>query len=621
MTHDNEATLTDETTPSDDQSTSQVTLSDATRDLADAIDLLEPGKPLVLTEGLLLTDNGNLIMSQYVDIGVDKLRYRPSMLLKSIDAKYGLEHAPDIQLSAPSRFREYGETLIQDDQEGRALRETKTETPPRSYEDQNREQERALSLLGQERVTLNTADTPSVHTDTESMTFGGGSWIYCTSIPPAQAEWGARRAELGGSYNHDSLIRQPGKFALALGEMFADQRGPQGKQGHFTHAGGIRSFHNSQLVMHGPVWYTDDVLRFLASRQSEPLYNMYPLFVKHSKYRILREYRFVLHCQTPVEAETLRLHITGALRDTLAPPRAAGHMTFQRLQHPDADSASQKVEGPTPTHKTKTQTRRKSERQRRTLSIGGEVAQEEIIDSEQTIVLTTKLPPDGVEHDGSLTEASTRGEGKFTETENRERRIGGMTTDTMTRWRTRIISIADASGADQLFSLEDRDHAAELLEAVGRPFEAFSTLPQQATEALRSLAHQAGHVEPDVELQTMSACWNSIWAICNLYECFGDVVASVCIEHNEFVAITLKQSSLTGAEGKILVGPRGTFAYMLTRGDEQLPGHGGTENRLLFFPDEEARAAFEEFGWAPLEDEPSSMQQPSYENSQTVNRR
>ena len=603
MGQNDEAALDDKPTPSGEQSKSEVELPDGTADLTVAVELLEPGKPLVLNEGFLVTDNGHMIMSQYVDIGVDKLRHRLAILVKSTEAKYGLEHAPDIQLSTPSRFREYGETFIHDDQEGRARRETKTESPPRSYEEQNREQEKALSLLGQERVTItNTGNTES-HTDTESMTFGGSSWIYCTSIPATPAERSARRAKLPNRYDHESVIRQPGKFALALGEMCADQRGPQGKKGHFTHAGGIRSLHDSQLVLHGPVWYTDDVLGFLKSRQSEPLYNMYPLFVKHSKYRDQREYRFVLHCETPVEAETLHLHITGAMRDALAPPGAAGHATFQRLEDSDADSSSQKVVGPTPTHQTMTRTRQKSGRQRRTLSVGGEVVQEEIITSEETIVLTTKLPADGVEHARSGPEAPTPGEGEFTETENRERRIAGAPTDKMTRWRTRVFSIADTSGADKLFTLEDRDHAVELLEAVGRPFVAFSTLPQQAAETLKTLAHQAAHVEPEVEVQTMSACWNGIWAICNLYECFGDVVASVGIEHNEFVAITLKESAHTGAEGKILVGPRGTFAYMLTRGDEQLPGHGGTKSRLFFFPDEEARTAFEEFGWTPLEEQ------------------
>ena len=228
MDQNDEAALDDKSTPSGAQSKPDVELSDVTGDLAVAIELLEPGKPLVLNEGCLVTDSGHMIMSQYVDIGVDKLSHRLAFLVKSIEAKYGLEHAPDIQLSAPSRFREYGETFIHDDQEGRAQRKTKTENPLRSYEEQNREQERALCLLGQEGVTIRNTGTTSFHTDTESMTFGRHSWIYCTSIPATRDEWSARRAKLPDRYDHESVIRQPGKFALALGTMFADQRGPQG---------------------------------------------------------------------------------------------------------------------------------------------------------------------------------------------------------------------------------------------------------------------------------------------------------------------------------------------------------------------------------------------------------
>ena len=329
---------------------------------------------------------------------------------------------------------------------------------------------------------------------------------------------------------------------------------------------------------------------------------MYPLFVKHSEYRDQREYRFVVHCENPVEAETLHLQITGAMRDALAPPGTVGRVTFEPLEGGDADASALKVSPPSPTHKTMTRTRNKSGKHRRTLSIGGEVAQEEIITSEQTIVLTTKLPADGVELVGSGPEDPTPGDGEFIEMETRERRIEGATTDKTTSWRSRMFTITDTSGADKLFTLEERDHAAELLEAVGRPFVAFSALPQQAAEVLKDLARQASNVDPEVEVQIMSACWNSIWAVCNLQECFGDIVASVGIAHDEFVAITLTGSSDAGAEGTILVGPRGTFAYVLTRRDEQLPGHGGAENRLFFFPDEQARSAFEEYGWSPLED-------------------
>ncbi|MCY3941337.1 MAG: hypothetical protein OXG29_09710 [Gammaproteobacteria bacterium] len=567
-----------------------------------AIEFLEPGKPLVLSGGFLVTDGGHLILSQYVDIGVNKLTRRPSRLVKFIEAKYGLEHASDIQLSAPYRFRDYGETFIQDDQEGHAHRETRTESPPQSYEEHSREQERALSLLGQRGITITNSETPSVQTKTESFTFGRSSWIYCTAIETTPEERSAKLAKLPRRYEHDTVIRQPGKFALTLGEMLADQRGPQGKRGDSKHPAGLRSFHNTQLVLHGPVWYTDDVLGFLESRRSEPLYYMYPLFLKHSEYQDQQEYRFVLHCETPVESETLLLNITGALRDSIAPTRTVGHVTYQRREDSSADSSG-RVSGPTPTHLTMTQTRNSSNRRRRTLSIEGEVAREEIITSEQKIVLTTELPAGGVEHAGNDPETPTPREGTVTESETRERRIAGEITDRGTSWRTRTFTVRDPSDAELLFSLEERDNAAEILKAARRPFEDFSALPKQASEALSALVHQAALVEPDLKMQAMSACWNGIWAICNLHECYGDVVASVGIENGEFVAVTLKRSEDTGAEGKILVGPRGTFAYLLTRGDEKRPGHGGTRDRIVFFPNEETRVAFEEFGWTPLQEE------------------
>ena len=530
--------------------------SSGSDDLGVAIELLEPGKPLVLSDGFLVGDSGNLVTSQYVDIGVDKLRRRPSTVVKFIEARYGLEHATEIQVSAPYRFREYGETFIQDDQEGHAQRENKTENPPQSYEEENREQERALSLLGKERLTIRHTDTPYVHRDTESMTFGRDSWIYCTAIETGPEERNAKREKLSHKYDHESVIRQPGKFALALGEAFADQRGPQGQRGDANHPGGIKSFHNTQLVLHGPVWYTDDVYGFLESRRSEPLYNMYPFFLKDSKYRDQQEYRFVLRCETFVNAETLRLNITGSMRDTLAPPRAAGRVTFQRPRGSDADSSSGKVSEPRLRDLTMTQTRKAANRRHRTLSIEGEVVQEETITSEQDIVVTTQLPADSVEFGKSLPETPAPKDGELTETEVRERRIAGELTDKETSWRTRRITIADPAEAGRLFTIEEKDNAAEMLRAARRPFESFSTLPKEASEALKALACKAAFVEPDLKVQTMSACWNAIWAICNLCECYGNVIGSVSIEKDEFIGITLKQSEDTSADGKILVGTK-----------------------------------------------------------------
>ena len=576
--------------------------SEIARDLTGAIELLAPGQPLVLNEGMVISDSGHLIMSQYVDIGDDKLRHRPSVLVKAIEAEYGLEHAVTIQLSVPYRFRGYGETLIRDAQEGLARRETKTESTSRPYEELNREQERALQLLGQENLTIKNTATTSGNRDTESLRFGESSRIYCTFIMPTPEGMDARVASLPDKYDHMSLIRQPSRFALALGVMFADQVGPQGKGGHFTQADGIRSFHDSQMVFHGPIWYTDDVLGFLKSHESDPLYSLYPFFVKHSEYRDNGEYRFVLHCETLVETEILRLYISGMMRDALIPQRAVSPVTFERFDDGDVDSSSQNVAITTPRNKTVTRTKSNLKKQRRTTSVDGEVVQEEVMTSEQVIELTTKAPADNLPVDENSADSAIPGKMEITETENGERRVEGEAVDTFTTSRTRVFFIADTSEADELFTLEDRDHAAELLDAVERPFTGFSALPQQVTEPLKMLARTVSELEPDVEVQAMSACWNGIWAICNLYERFGDVVASVDIEQNEFVAITLKEATRPGAKGKILVGPQGTFAYDLVLGDERRPGYGGTENRLFFFPDDETLSTFEEFGWAPLAD-------------------
>lgn len=132
-----------------------------------------------------------------------------------------------------------------------------------------------------------------------------------------------------------------------------------------------------------------------------------------------------------------------------------------------------------------TQTRNAWNRRRRAVSIEGRLAQEEIITSEQTIVLTTELPADGSELSESGMESLSPKEGETTISEIRERKIAGEVTDKQTSWHIRTFTITDPSDADRLFTLEEQDNVAEMLKAVTRPFENFSTLPKQATEALK----------------------------------------------------------------------------------------------------------------------------------------
>ena len=95
-------------------------------------------KPLVLSDGNVVTDAGHVIFVQYVDVSPTKLSQRPRPLVKAIEAEYGLEYSPTMRISAPRRFREFGETFIQDNQEGLAQHQMKEETVSRADEGQAR---------------------------------------------------------------------------------------------------------------------------------------------------------------------------------------------------------------------------------------------------------------------------------------------------------------------------------------------------------------------------------------------------------------------------------------------------------------------------------------------------
>ena len=579
----------------------QTRQSGGNSDLLPVLEELEPDQPLMLNEGFIVTDGGHLIISRYVDIGLTKLSQKPQVLLKATEAKYGLEYSATIRLSAPHLFREYGETFIQDDQEGKAQRQRVTGGDPQTYDDESREQERALTALGIKDVKINRSEKPNVHTDSDSLTFGQSSWIYCTSILPAPNERDMWRKHLPFKYDHESVIRQPTKFAQALGLLLADQVGPQKKEkdGNFSQGDSIKSLHDTQLVLHGPVWYTDDVFGFLESRESDLLYWMYPLFLKDSQYKEQREYRFVLHCETPVQEQHLDLQISGMMRDSLAPFHSTSPVQFKMADEVCASQPSQTVAKPTPKTQTTTKTRQMWENQKWTLQAGDDVVQEGSIAREHVIELTTESTLDGSGEPAETPEEALSAVGQVTEKVARKLEIEGVSAESSEMVRTKIFYLQSDQGMDDLFTLDDRDHIEKLLEAIKRPFKDWTNLPPEISTALTKLAEQILDVESAKKIQVMSACWNSIWAICNLYECFGDIVESVGIEQNEFVAIVLKESEVDQAVGKILIGPRGTYAFVLRRGDNERPNFGGY---LFLFPDEKTHATFEEFGWKPIAD-------------------
>ena len=191
--------------------------------------------------------------------------------------------------------------------------------------------------------------------------------------------------------------------------------------------------------------------------------------------------------------------------------------------------------------------------------------------------------------------------------------VDGVPVESSKFTRTRIAYIASAEGADGFFSLEEREEAENVLAAAKRPFRDFADLPSAVSATLVRLVEEAGDLQPESEVHLMSAFWNSIWAICNLHRCFGEIVESVGIEQDEFVALVLKPLEGSEARGKLLVGPRGTYAYVVGRGDDERYGYGGEETQLFVFPDQATRDTFEEFGWSAVADGGSGeVKSPTY---------
>ena len=573
--------------------------------VAAAIDLLEPGMPLELFDGFQITDNGHQILSRYIDIapdGASKRAVRPSVLVKAIEQRYALEFSATIQVSSPHRFREFGESFIQDDQEGHAKDEHVTGSQTSHPERDSELQEAVRLLVPDTGVSIGETKTHANDTASKALTFGKGAWIYCTSIKPIPEQVDGWREHLPSSYDHESVIRQPVRFAFALASAFADQHGPQGQTSDFQHAfygGAIQSFHSSQMIMHGPVWYTDDVHGFLSSRtKDDPLYNFYSLFVKHTDYQGQLEYRFVLQCESPVTGETLRLAIKPDLLAALAPHGEASPITYRRRKDP---SPRPKVTNVT-NSATVTKKRRVHKTSRRTFtdSTSGEPTQEEIIHAEEEIVLTSEITaPDGLGDLYAVLKSIHPGVGHVKNRIEKTMTVADVPVATEVTTRTAVLPADEQAieGLRELFELEDLDGSKERLAAAAKPFSVIHEWPPVVASLLEDLARKTADLEPETEVGVMSACWNAIWAVVNICRDFGDIIETVDVEEGKFIAIMFRESE-TGAHGKLLVGSRGTFAYVLL--PSGVHSQGGTTDRLIMFPDETTRNHFVEAGWPPL---------------------
>ena len=272
-------------------------------------------------------------MTSYVDLRAPGNRTVIQTLVKGCRREHALEDANSILLSPVKRFRDEGESLIRDEQEGLATEKTETVEPETPGEALRRQRaadvNEAMELLDSGVRMTSRETSRRVSSSSKRLAFGKEWWIFSTSIKPeTEEEWAAWRATLDPAYDHETEIGQPAKFAEALGRMVTEQMGPQSKdswkQGSIGKGRTVRTKHPTQWILHGPVVYADRLYDALTRDGDEATRLAASIFSKSATHAAQREYRFAILCDRTVTEKEL-LTISGMMRDALQ-PTTLGHV-------------------------------------------------------------------------------------------------------------------------------------------------------------------------------------------------------------------------------------------------------------------------------------------------------
>ena len=597
---------------------------------------------LWINEGFVQDDAGNLMLTSYVDLRHPASRTPVRTLVKACRREHALEDTKTIQLSAVQTFREDGENLIRDHQEGLAkevLETIKPETPEQALERRRiADMNEAIELVDTGfKITQNVTHR-NVERSSHSLTFGKEWWIVSTAITPeTEDERAAWRSTLDPAYDHESLIGQPAKFAEALARMVTEQLGPQGDGALARSTVGdspeSRSEHPSQWVLHGPVVYADSLHEALSREEDEVSRIASLMFTKSASHVAMREYRFVI-LRAPDAAEQVRLQISGMMRDALeptrhglvriAPPRAAAGVTEEdreagptrRRQWTNLRSVSA------------TSTERVAQRTSREVvakGIDGQILtseneqQEDV--RERTVIHDLNpedLPPiftDAFRSDNSLRstpkeEKSDHGDPETPSAPDDYASVKDLVTGHAPQ-PAEADSEGDGSkihgGAGQIFAQLARmfDDPACPAPHMSEPH-AEAALSQDEVHRMYGFVATLGHkvtlVPPESRQDATSACWHAVQCIRNIFVRLGDIVARASIKRDRFVVLELRESEALQASGKVVLAPSGAYAYCFRRTGNGCLGHSEGTLGVLFFPLGNELETFDSFGWHAKED-------------------
>lgn len=282
---------------------------------------------LFASEGYCIDDYGNMISTVQVDFRPSADRLLIGQLVKVSRAEYALDVSNSILISKPSRFHEQGQGLIRDPAEATITQVTEDTEPHPLLEELTQDFSNALHKLVLEHPEIFTAysiTTEHRRRITDTINYGKNGWIFCAAIMPEETTlYEGWKASMPAQYDTITQIYRPTLFARALGFMVAEQLGARGQIGDMSSSlndgEAVTSKHPLQVVVHGPVVYTDDPWALVHQLKRDEALLAASLFVKRAEFRPQQEYRFVVWTEEEPEEESVELEISGMLRDSLQP--------------------------------------------------------------------------------------------------------------------------------------------------------------------------------------------------------------------------------------------------------------------------------------------------------------
>lgn len=281
----------------------------------------------LLTESRMLDEAGNMVIVWYVDLRDPSCQTPITTLIKGCRKQHAIEDLGTIRISKPECFRKLEEGLIWDVSEARASQSVMLSEQIDDPEDLKESQlfydelEKCGKSVG-EKIRISTTGAKSTKENTKTLTFGKNGWIYSTSIESTnELETSRWQDSLLDDYDHIDRIYRPREFARSLGLMVTEQLGPHGREqslkSSFNGEEEFHSSHKGQLIVHGPVIYSENPYELISNLSSSCEQVIVPIFVKDIKYVNQREYRFVIWTEEEPSEKCVDLKVSKSMLGSL----------------------------------------------------------------------------------------------------------------------------------------------------------------------------------------------------------------------------------------------------------------------------------------------------------------